>query len=49
YVHIPGTKDPLLDICPRYIFNDCVHPTQEVHLCFATIIENFIVNHYSNI
>ncbi|EEL2496198.1 type III secretion system effector [Salmonella enterica] len=49
YVHIPGTKDPLLDICPRYIFNDYVHPTQEVHLCFATILENFIVNHYSNV
>ncbi|EAP1585599.1 type III secretion system effector [Salmonella enterica] len=48
YVHIPGTKDPRLDICPQYVFNDYVHPTQEVHHCFAIMLESFIVNHYSN-
>ncbi|EDY0985347.1 type III secretion system effector [Salmonella enterica] len=48
YIHIPGVQDPLLDICPPYIFNDYVHPTQEVHLSFALMLENFIVNHYSN-
>ncbi|EDD1783251.1 pathogenicity island 2 effector protein SseJ, partial [Salmonella enterica] len=45
---IPGAHDPQLDICPPYIFNDYVHPTQEVHLSFALMLENFIVNHYSN-
>ncbi|EJP2092670.1 type III secretion system effector, partial [Salmonella enterica] len=48
YIHIPGAHDPQLDICPPYMFNDYVHPTQEVHLSFALILENFIVNHYSN-
>ncbi|EBC6979260.1 type III secretion system effector, partial [Salmonella enterica] len=47
YVHLPGAKDPQLDICPQYVFNDFVHPTQEVHHCFATMLESFIAHHYS--
>ncbi|CAD01700.1 secreted effector J (pseudogene), partial [Salmonella enterica subsp. enterica serovar Typhi str. CT18] len=44
---VPGAKDPQLDICPQYVFNDFVHPTQEVHHCFATMLESFIAHHYS--
>ncbi len=29
YVHVPGAKDPQLDICPQYVFNDLVHPTRK--------------------
>ncbi|EAX8919546.1 SPI-2 type III secretion system effector SseJ, partial [Salmonella enterica] len=47
YVHVPGAKDPQLDICPQYVFNDLVHPTQEVHHCFAIMLESFIAHHYS--
>ncbi|WP_341459959.1 hypothetical protein, partial [Obesumbacterium proteus] len=28
------------------IYNDHVHPTQEVHHCFATMLESFILNNY---
>lgn len=47
YIHIPGAKDPILDICPPYLFNDHVHPTQEVHLAFAMMLEHFIAKNYS--
>ncbi len=47
YVHVLGAKDPQLDICPQYVFNDFVHPTQEVHHCFAIMLESFIAHHYS--
>ncbi len=29
YVHVPRAKDPQLDICPQYVFNDLVHPTRK--------------------
>lgn len=48
YIHIPGTKDPQLNISPEYIFNDKVHPTQEVHHTFATILNHFIANNYAD-
>ncbi|MFP1877694.1 SGNH/GDSL hydrolase family protein [Lonsdalea quercina] len=46
YVHIPGEKDPDLNISPQYLFNDDVHPTQEVHHAFASLLSHFIVHNY---
>lgn len=48
YIHIPGTRDPALNICPEYIYNDRVHPTQEVHHAFAVMLEHFIVNNWGS-
>jgi len=48
YIHIPMETDPLLNISPEYLYNDGVHPTQEVHQTFATILNNFIINNYSD-
>lgn len=48
YIHIPMEVDPALNISPEYLYNDGVHPTQEVHHTFATILNNFIVNNYSD-
>lgn len=47
YIHIPGEQDPVINIDPEYIYNDMVHPTQEVHQCFATILGNFIINNFN--
>lgn len=49
YIHIPTTDDPVLNIAPAYLFNDSVHPTQEVHHSFASILANFIIKHYRDI
>lgn len=46
YIHRLDEKDPKLNIRPQYIYNDHVHPTQEVHHCFATMLESFILNNY---
>lgn len=46
YIHRLDEKDPRLNIRPQYIYNDHVHPTQEVHHCFATMLESFILNNY---
>lgn len=46
YIHIPGEKDPELNISPQYLFNDNVHPTQEVHHAFASLLSHFIVHNY---
>lgn len=35
-----------LDIMPNYVFNDSVHPTQEVHAIFAMKIQEFIANEF---
>jgi len=48
YIHIPGTQDPELNINPKYIYNDKVHPTQEVHHAFAIILNSFIRNNYAS-
>lgn len=48
YIHIPTETDPALNISPEYLYNDGVHPTQEVHQTFATILNNFIMNNYSD-
>ena len=48
YIHIPTETDPALNISPEYLYNDGVHPTQEVHQTFATILNNFIINNYSD-
>lgn len=47
YIHNPIADDPPLNIAPKHVFNDSVHPTQEVHLAFATILNNFIAKAYS--
>lgn len=47
YIHIPTETDPALNISPEYLYNDGVHPTQEVHHTFATILNNFIVKSYA--
>jgi len=36
-----------LDISPEYIFNDSVHPTQEIHAIFAMKIQEFIANEFN--
>lgn len=36
-----------LDISPEYIFNDSVHPTQEVHAIFAMKIQEFIAKEFN--
>lgn len=46
YIHLEG-KEPKLNIHPEYLFNDKVHPTQEVHYSFAAILECFIINNFS--
>jgi len=48
YIHNPLETDPALNISPEYLYNDGVHPTQEVHHTFATILNNFIINNYSD-
>lgn len=48
YIHIPTKTDPELNISPEYIYNDSVHPTQEVHYAFATILNDFIVKSYAD-
>ncbi len=48
YIHIPTETEPALNISPEYLYNDGVHPTQEVHQTFATILNNFIINNYSD-
>ena len=48
YIHNLMETDPLLNISPDYLYNDGVHPTQEVHQTFATILNNFIINNYSD-
>ncbi|MFM1139708.1 type III secretion system effector [Yersinia mollaretii] len=48
YVHIEG-KEPELNTHPEYLFNDKVHPTQEVHYSFATILEDFIINNFGTV
>lgn len=48
YIHIPTETDPALNISPEYLYNDGVHPTQEVHQTFATMLNNFIINKYSD-
>lgn len=47
YVHMPASRNPRLDIAPEYIYNDSVHPTQEVHYAFATLLNDFIIQHYA--
>lgn len=47
YIHIPGERDPVINIAPGYIYNDMLHPTQEVHQCFAAILGNFIINNFN--
>ncbi|MCS3433745.1 SGNH/GDSL hydrolase family protein [Klebsiella sp. BIGb0407] len=48
YIHNPLETDPDLNISPEYLYNDGVHPTQEVHQTFATILNSFIVKNYSD-
>lgn len=48
YIHMPMETDPALNISPEYIYNDGVHPTQEIHHTFATMLNNFIINNYSD-
>ena len=47
YIHLPIEHNPALNISPEYLFNDGVHPTQEVHHAFATMLAHFISRHYS--
>jgi len=47
YIHLPIEHNPALNISPEYLFNDHVHPTQEVHHAFATMLAHFISHHYS--
>ncbi|WP_253384134.1 type III secretion system effector [unidentified bacterial endosymbiont] len=46
YIHLEG-KEPELNTHPEYLFNDKVHPTQEVHYSFAAILQRFIINNFS--
>ena len=46
YIHRPASGHPHLDIAPEYVYNDNVHPTQEIHYAFATLLNDFIIQHY---
>ena len=48
YIHMPIESGPELNIAPAYIYNDGVHPTQEVHHAFATLLTHFISQNYSS-
>lgn len=48
YIHNPVGSDPELNIAPAYLYNDGVHPTQEVHHAFATLLTNFISHNYAS-
>lgn len=48
YIHIPMKTDPAINILPEYLYNDGVHPTQEVHQTFAAILNNFIIDRYAD-
>lgn len=47
YIHVPTEHEPALNIGPQNIYNDGVHPTQEVHHAFATLLADFISQNYS--
>jgi len=48
YIHLPIEHDPELNIAPEYLYNDGVHPTQEVHHAFATLLTHFISENYAS-
>lgn len=46
YIHLFG-KHYGINIDPRYLFNDDVHPTQEVHWILALMTEDVIRRHFA--
>lgn len=47
YIRMMGQQHQAMNIDPDYLFNDEVHPTQEVHFVLALNVSAFILQHFS--